>query len=177
MKATYAKNDFAGRTRSLASIAATLSDIATKFEVAVIVINHMTTKVGKNIDSMNLQSSQASLANPNTTAENGSKLIPALGEAWAHSITSRLLLTHDDFMQSDSKVSLPFARRRCTLVKSPHKPAGIAHYCILDVGIRDLPGIDLSNSTTKQPSHSKQETRNALQYSDLPNNTKRQRFA
>lgn len=63
------------RTRCLTKIAAFLADLATQFDVAVVAINQMTTKVGDN---------------------NTSKLVPALGESWGHATTTRVLLSGDD---------------------------------------------------------------------------------
>jgi RAD51-like protein 2 len=63
------------RTRSLTKIAAFLADMASQFDVAVVVINQMTTKVGEN---------------------DTSKLVPALGESWGHAVTTRVLLSGDD---------------------------------------------------------------------------------
>lgn len=60
------------RTRSLTKIAAFLADVASQFDVAVVAINQMTTKVGDN---------------------DTSKLVPALGESWGHATTTRVLLS------------------------------------------------------------------------------------
>ncbi len=59
------------RTRSLTNIAAFLADLATQFDVAVVCINQMTTKV----------------------ENDSSKLVPALGESWGHATTTRILLS------------------------------------------------------------------------------------
>ena len=83
------------RTRSLANISTILSDIANAFEVAVVVINHMTTRVEKYASFLNSHNSnkintvQTSM---DISTENGTKLIPALGESWAHSTTTRIIL-------------------------------------------------------------------------------------
>lgn len=107
------------RTRSLTNVAACLSDIASTFDLAVVVINQMTTKVN----------------------ENESKLVPALGESWAHATTTRILLSGTDHPSI----------RKCTLVKSPHKASGAALYDVRESGIRDVPPsgkVDNSGDTT-----------------------------
>ena len=63
------------RTRALTKVAAFLADMASQFDVSVVAINQMTTKVGDN---------------------DTSKLVPALGESWGHAVTTRLLLSGDD---------------------------------------------------------------------------------
>ena len=106
------------RTRSLSTVASMLSDIATSFDIAVVVINQMTTKFGNGV----------------TTTE--SRLVPALGESWAHATTTRLVLSSSSHSQT---------QRTCKLVKSPHKPCGVATYKILECGIRDVDTPDTSS--------------------------------
>eukprot|EP00978_Attheya_sp_CCMP212_P002659 scaffold5453_cov58-Attheya_sp.AAC.3 len=102
--------DYKARTRSLAVIASLLSEIASTLDVAVVVINQMTTKVGgRQMDD--------------------TRLVPALGESWAHATTTRLILSQSP-TNPDS--------RTCTLVKSPHKPIGTAAYAVTEYGIRDV---------------------------------------
>lgn len=113
-------SDYMARTRSLTNIAAFLADLATQFDVAVVCINQMTTKVGDN---------------------DTSKLVPALGESWGHATTTRILLS-----QAGQDPSI----RRCTLVKSPHKAAGSALYQIRETGIRDPPTMQVTPTTTTE---------------------------
>lgn len=98
-------SDYMARTRSLTQVAAFLADLANKYDLAVLVVNQMTTKLEKT----------------------GSRIVPALGESWAHATTTRLLLS----TTPNSTV------RQCTLVKSPHRPPGTAHYSVLECGVRD----------------------------------------
>jgi RAD51-like protein 2 len=97
--------DYMKRTKSLTSIAAFLSELATKYNVAIVAINQMTTK---------------------WNADSGTRLVPALGESWAHATTTRLLLSKEN----------ESVERKCCLVKSPQLPAGTAVYQVLDIGIR-----------------------------------------
>uniref|UniRef100_A0A6S9BBP6 Rad51-like C-terminal domain-containing protein n=1 Tax=Ditylum brightwellii TaxID=49249 RepID=A0A6S9BBP6_9STRA len=85
----------------------------------------MTTKVGSG-SSADVVSTSGGDLNDTT------KLVPALGESWAHATTTRLLL---DFM--------PSGVRCCRLVKSPHKAAGTALYDVTENGIRDVPPSSL----------------------------------
>lgn len=109
-------SDYMARTRSLATIASFLAELAVEFNVAVVAVNQMTTKVGAS-------------AMPDSSESSDSRLVPALGESWAHATTTRLLLSRND----NESV------RRCTLVKSPHKAAGTALYQVRESGIRDIP--------------------------------------
>jgi RAD51-like protein 2 len=70
-RCTPTSSDYMARTRSLTNIAAFLADLATQFDVAVVCINQMTTKV----------------------ENDSSKLVPALGESWGHATTTRILLS------------------------------------------------------------------------------------
>ena len=127
------------RTRSLSTVASLLSDIASNFEIAVVVINQMTTKFGMSI--------------PNS-ATNGephqSRLVPALGESWAHATTTRLVLA----IPSSTNNQL---RRTCTLVKSPNRPCGTATYKVLECGIRDIDTPDTTTSMAVQQQRQKQQ--------------------
>ena len=117
-----AGSDYMARTRSLNMIAAFLADLASQFDVAVVLVNQMTTKVGDN---------------------DTSKLVPALGESWGHAMTTRILLSQ---VGDDSSI------RRCTLVKSPHKAAGTALYEIRECGIRDAPSATIAAAeSAKRP--------------------------
>eukprot|EP00956_Cyclotella_meneghiniana_P001918 scaffold2066_cov68-Cyclotella_meneghiniana.AAC.25 len=120
-KNRYTKNSTTlNNTYNLTRIATFLSGLASEYELAVVAMNHMTTRIDRN----------------NTTGS-GTKLVPALGESWAHSVTSRLIIDHyrrtnpDVPLTSDAK-----ELRSCTLVKSPHKPPGTALFTITDKGIR-----------------------------------------
>ena len=120
-KNRYTKNSTTlNNTYNLTRIASFLSELACEFELAVVAMNHMTTRIDRN----------------NATCS-GTKIVPALGESWAHSVTSRLIIdyyrrTHPDVPLTGDAKEL----RTCTLVKSPHKPPGTALFTITDKGIR-----------------------------------------
>jgi RAD51-like protein 2 len=108
----------------LAVIASLLSEIASTFDVAVVVINQMTTKVGGR-------------------QTDDTRLVPALGESWAHATTTRLILSQSP-TNPDS--------RTCTLVKSPHKPIGTEAYAVTEYGIRDVVVSERNSSQTSYSS-------------------------
>jgi RecA/RadA recombinase len=132
------------RTKTLIQLAAYLGDLASHYNLAVVAINQMTTKVIQ----------QQGGSNPN----NGSYLstnVPALGESWAHATTTRLLLKNNEFFvsstpqdddDSKNKVAIKSGvyqpqlqqERTCILVKSPNRPPGSAAFQICHEGIRDV---------------------------------------
>ena len=91
-----ASDDYSARTQHLIDMARFLTDLSAQKQLAVVAINQMTTK------------------------PDGSQ-VPALGEAWAHAVTTRLQLT---------------SQRTCRLIKSPSLPPGEASYVILECGVR-----------------------------------------
>jgi RAD51-like protein 2 len=112
--------DYLGRTKALSGTASLLSDLATKKNLAVVVVNQMTTKI----------------------TGNSSQVVPALGESWAHAVTTRLILEQQ---QPLSPV------RTCRLVKSPHKPCSVAFYQVRDSGIRDVTARRGDNVENDEP--------------------------
>lgn len=114
-------NDFVGRTQQLTQWAMKLSQIAqSQPRRAVVVLNQMTT-------TTNQTSSTAAPANKENSLIVGTMLTPALGEAWAHAVTNRVILA---FGLGD--------RRIFRLVKSPRLPSGQAEYTVVEAGIRDV---------------------------------------
>jgi len=118
------KGNFLSTTTSLTRMAAFLQELASEFDLAVLALNHLTNKLDKD-----------------STGAGGMKLVPALGESWAHSVTSRLMV--DFYHRHVPNGALPGGVmgevRTCSLVKSPHKPNGTALFMITDKGIRGLP--------------------------------------
>ena len=119
------KGNFLSTTTSLTRMAAFLQELASEFDLAVLALNHLTNKIDKD-----------------STGAGGMKLAPALGESWAHSVTSRLMV--DFYHRHVPNGATPGGCvmgevRTCSLVKSPHKPNGTALFMITDKGIRGLP--------------------------------------
>lgn len=129
------------RTKTLTQVAAYLGDLAQHYNLAVVTINQMTTKV--------VQQRGASSNDSSTISTN----VPALGESWAHSTTTRLLLkmkevmvstTDDDGEGDDTPKSVGVRQqvrqeRTCTLMKSLNRPPGTVAFQITHDGIRDVP--------------------------------------
>ena len=104
----------------LSSVAHTLNDIASKYDIAVVAVNHVTTRMDSSTST--------------------SKIVPALGEQWSHCITNRLMLswesTQQDCDDDDKEEKL---MRMATLVKSPAKPNKSCFFDITEEGIRVRP--------------------------------------
>lgn len=111
---SQSKSPYLQRTRALSQLAAFLNDVAREHDIAVVCLNQMTTKIAETSDKA-------------TNALSHS--VPALGETWAHAISTRILLSKDDYHTHD--------HRTFTIVKSPCMPSGSAVFQVTDFGIRD----------------------------------------
>ena len=107
---------YVARTRQLTLLAQQLSQLAVTFQLAAVAMNQMTTKMTK--------------SGTTTATSSSSHLVPALGESWAHAVTTRLILSSPSQQQQQ--------QRTCALVKSPRLASGVAHYQILDCGVRAM---------------------------------------
>ena len=116
------KNNSLSTTHNLTRMAAFLTELASEFDLAVVAMNHLTTRIEKD---------------DNSNTGSVTKMVPALGESWAHSVTSRLMIDHyRQFVHTSDTSSSEI--RTCTLVKSPHKPTGTSLFKITDKGIRGV---------------------------------------
>ncbi len=134
-------NDTAARSRVLSALAQTLNQVAYEHNLAVVLINHVTTRFERSVDSAsggsNTRSEIATLSQWCQTlmlinftvdlANSANRLVPALGEQWSHCITNRVMLHWEEGCQ-----------RQALLVKSPTMPASTASYCVVQKGIRDV---------------------------------------
>ncbi|GJP30012.1 hypothetical protein CLOM_g22035 [Closterium sp. NIES-68] len=96
--------DMGLRSRLLASMARELLAIADEHNVAVVLVNQVTTKVEGEV----------------------SRLVPALGESWAHACTNRVILFWSG------------GQRFAHLFKSPYLRAGTAPFTVTSEGVRSL---------------------------------------
>ncbi|CAI7867817.1 unnamed protein product [Closterium sp. NIES-54] len=96
--------DMGLRSRLLASIARELLAIADEHNVAVVLVNQVTTKVDGEV----------------------SRLVPALGESWAHACTNRVILFWSG------------GQRFAHLFKSPYLRADTAPFTVTSEGVRSL---------------------------------------
>jgi RAD51-like protein 2 len=124
------------RTKTLTTLASYLGELASKYNLAVVVINQMTTKV---------------LPSDKPGGSSSSMVVPALGESWKHATTTRLMLSvqerytapnqddsDSDYQEDNCTRKTLRLDRTCTLVKSTHRPSGTAFFQIVDAGIRDV---------------------------------------
>lgn len=133
--------NFLSTTTSLTRMAAFLQELASEFDLAVVALNHLTNKMDKD----------------RTGANGGMKLVPALGESWAHSVTSRLMVDFYNRHVPNNNGGLNSPGdgvmdevRTCSLIKSPHKPNGTALFTITDKGIRGLPSQFIEAEAAKR---------------------------
>lgn len=98
-------DDLAARTRRLSQMAQHLMALAHKFDIAIVMMNQVTTRI---------------------LGDGQSRLVPALGDSWAHAATNRVLCY---WKGSD---------RFAFLFKSPSMPAAAAEYRVSKDGIRSV---------------------------------------
>ena len=114
--AQAADGDFyVSRTRQLNLFATQLAQIAATYRLAAVAINQMTTRV------------------TGGEGDEGGQLVPALGDSWAHAVTTRIILSASG-VGEDSRTQA----RRCSLVKSPRLPGGSEGYIVTEGGVRDV---------------------------------------
>jgi len=116
--------DFAKRSRLLAGMSQKLNELAHKSNLAVVLINQMTTKVDDG-------------------GGGGGRLVPALGETWAHAATHRVQL----YWASDAVTS---GERKAKLIKSSSKAQKTVSYTITKLGIRDAKTAPSSDTPQQQ---------------------------
>ena len=97
--------DLGSRARHLNHMAQNLMSIAGQRQIAVVMMNQVTTKL---------------------LGENQSRLVPALGDSWAHAATTRIVLYWKDSI------------RHAFVYKSPSQPPAAAKYTVTSDGIRSL---------------------------------------
>ena len=137
--------DLALRTRHLNDMAQKLMALAGERQLAVVMMNQVTTKV--------LGKSQ-------------SRLVPALGDSWAHAATMRIILYWKDRV------------RHAFVYKSPSLPAAAATYAVTSEGIRsaaksDATGAQKHGAESAVGSGVQEKNQNAS--SSVPVGTKRTR--
>jgi RAD51-like protein 2 len=120
------------RSRDLHSLAQSLHKIAASRGVAVLVVNQMTTAGDRE-----LSGASAVAAATWSGASGASKLVPALGEAWAHACTSRIIL---EWSAAGHRVA--------RLVKSPARPPGVVPYAVVPDGVRSWKPASVSGRAT-----------------------------
>jgi RAD51-like protein 2 len=109
--------DLSMRAKLLSRLAQTLNSCAAQYNVAIVVTNHITTRIGNNTTTNSTK--QNSYENITTTGsndggnissntiDNNNMFIPALGDTWSHGVANRILLTAlDETIVWTSKVTI-----------------------------------------------------------------------
>ena len=132
--------DTTARSRMLSTVAQVLNKLAYEHNLAVVVVNHVTTRFERSTGS--ISGSHPNLgevpdlevgsfnanANIPVVGMQQQRLVPALGEQWSHCVTNRIMLHWHQGRE-----------RRASLVKSPSLPYASVPYCVCERGIRDIP--------------------------------------
>jgi len=118
-------------------VISSLNKIARDENVAIVATNQMKMKV----------------TDDDTGKKRESKIVPALNEAWAHAVGSRLILSSPMNTHSNGSAAAAAAFRTCTLSKSPIKPVSHADFMLEQSGIRDVCG---SGGSGGAPQHQQQ---------------------
>ncbi|KAN0041361.1 hypothetical protein ACTFIV_003900 [Dictyostelium citrinum] len=124
--------DMGLRTRSLLSLAQNLMNIATRYNLAVVVMNQVTTKISPN--------------------QKESILVPYLGESWTHICTYRMVL----FWKQKQRFCHLY---KSPSFKSCFTPFDIVEYGIRDIGFNHPPPLN-PEDRQKQKEQEVQEKRN-----------------
>lgn len=136
--------DYATRTQHLNATAAALTSMSVQHQLAIVAVNQMTTKFTK--DDVMINENDPNHVNSNVCRDSSTtprtKLIPALGESWAHAVTSRLILNKSMSYSNSNDTEEHQQYRICSLTKSPRLPSGEAHLLITNAGIRGSEHID-----------------------------------
>jgi len=116
--------EVSSRSRILSTLAQTLNQLAFDHSLAVVSINHITTRVTSGAGA------------------GSSRIVPALGEQWSHCIANRVMM----FWQQGN------VRTAC-LVKSASRPQAVAQFTINKNGIRDAapPGSSGVGAASSNP--------------------------
>ena len=96
----------AARTRQLAQMSQSFMALAGERKLAVVLMNQVNTKIA--------------------AAGQGNRLVPALGDSWAHAATSRVILYWEKGV------------RHSFIYKTPALPAAGAEYAVTAEGVRSL---------------------------------------
>ena len=114
--------DASNRSRTLSSLANQLNSLANGHDLAVVLINQMTTRISRDISS----------------SSSDSRLAPALGESWSHAVTHRILLTWSNNSVINDQFGDVRSKRCAKLIKSSSRPCVTVLYEINRDGVRDV---------------------------------------
>lgn len=115
----------AERGAKMCSVTSSLKRIAHLFNVAVVVTNHVTSKVD-------------AFSDDNVDSNKETVLIPALGPSWSHWVNSRLYL------------SARHGKRWMCIAKSPELPELVVEYCVSKKGVEVSPDFCMSSGNQQR---------------------------
>ena len=138
------------RTRRLLSFAQMLNSAASRNNFAAVVVNQVTTKVGKGLrchpliiqsccGSTTVDGAGSYFDETGVASASGApggchaRIVPALGEAWSHACTHRIFLFWGDMCENAGSQLQRFA----WLEKSPNRPPVTVPFIVCHLGIRD----------------------------------------
>jgi RAD51-like protein 2 len=128
--------DLALRSRLLTMTAQSLLDVAERFDVAVVLFNHMTTRLNNNNNNNNntVQNKNNNNINNNNKLMNNEvdehhqpllsfqpSLIPALGDGWGHNCTHRILLYWKEQLRCAHMLKSPSCKSSTVIFQVNHR--------------------------------------------------------
>lgn len=160
----------AERQRQLATLAQRLAEVAFQHRCAVVVSNHVTTRISSQATAATNINEDSSGSSSSSSVQNSvgtASLVPALGDSWAHAITTRLLLhwDHAGSFNTAQQQQQPRRQRVATLAKSPAMPLQSVAFVVNKKGIRDMPNntSTASLATTTTTHHIQQQQQQQVQ--------------
>ncbi|KAF0698001.1 Aste57867_11332 [Aphanomyces stellatus] len=113
----HAFDDNSGRARALHNLTVALRKLLQDFPIAIVLINHVTTSVMEGTDS---------------------SIVPALGEAWSHAITTRLVLSWEDQVRTAQIAKSPSEPPRACHFEGTRHPISchLTHFVVTERGVR-----------------------------------------
>jgi RAD51-like protein 2 len=133
----------------LVSQASHLNLVAARHNVAVVATNQMTTVKAYSQQQHGTFPSSTTNLSAASPGPDSFTLVPALGEAWAHAVSTRLVLhqpSHNPSSVTTGRTTTQQQRRACQLVKSPRLPSGVADFAVLEAGIRGVSHVAASSN-------------------------------
>jgi RAD51-like protein 2 len=132
--------DASTRNRVLSSVAQTLNQIAYDHGIAVVVTNHVTTRIDSRQPAVATGMLEEEYVNSSPrlgdNASSSVSISPALGEQWSHCVTNRIMLEWAPLTNSSGN-DYHAGIRHATVLKSPGWPMASAEYDICSAGLRD----------------------------------------
>jgi RecA/RadA recombinase len=117
-----AVTDFAQRSRMLFSLGQHLQRLAAERRIAIVATNHVTHRGGREAERLG-----------------PAEMIPSLGDAWSHTVSTRLLLRHPLGNAATIMEDGASQLRHVALLKAPARPRAECTFRLCASGIRNAP--------------------------------------